>query len=307
MKRGLVLGCGGTVGGAWQIGALAGVEKVLGWDPRTADVIVGTSAGATAAAMLGAGVGVDEMIAAHRGDEAPRASVRDFCTRPPAARPVLPRGLPSSPPLVRAGLRSRATLTALAGLAPAGRTNPQFLSALVDDLVPDGTWVPHPAMWIVATDLATGERVAFGAPGRSKPAIGQAVRASWAVPGWYPPVTIEGRSYIDGGAASTASADLVTPLALDEVVVIAPMASGDGARVAGVTGAVEALMRRPMSRRLDREIGALRDAGTNVVRVHPGAYELAVMGPNFMNPRRRLPALEVALAQQPGRLETSWR
>ncbi|WP_273944180.1 patatin-like phospholipase family protein [Kutzneria chonburiensis] len=219
MRRGLVLGCGGTVGGAWQVGALAAVSRAWDWDPRTATAIVGTSAGASLGAMLGAGVGVDELLAAHRDDPPARPSVRRFFTQPPAPRPAFPFGRPSWR-LALLGLRRREYLAALAGLAPPGRTDPGFLDRLTDDLTLD-----HPAVWSVAVDARSGERVAFGAPGAPAASLRDAVRASWAVPGWYPPVTIDGRRYLDGGVASTASADLVAGLDLDEVVVIAPMAS----------------------------------------------------------------------------------
>jgi NTE family protein len=291
-RRGLVLGCGGTVGSAWQVGALAALEDRWGWDPRTADVIVGTSGGASLAALLGAGVGTAELVAAHRGRWGARPSIRRFCTRPPASLPALP-ALPGGWSLATAGLRRRAGLMTLAGLAPRGRTDPAFLDALVDDLLPDGGWVPHPAVWTVALDVGTGERVAFGSPGAPAASLRDAVRASWAIPGWFPPVTIDGHAYLDGGVASTASADLLIGQELDEVVVIAPMA---GARIAGVGGRLEGLMRRPMTRGLDRETAALEAAGTQVVRRCPTAAELAAMGPNFMNPHRRVPALEAALA-----------
>ena len=294
-RRGLVLGCGGTVGSAWQVGALSALEDRWGWDPRTADVIVGTSGGASLAALLGAGVGTAELVAAHRGRWGARPSVRRFCTRPPASLPALPV-LPGGWSLATAGLRRRAGLMTLAGLAPRGRTDPAFLDALVDDLVPDGGWVPHPAVWTVALDVDTGERVAFGSPGAPTASLRDAVRASWAIPGWFPPVTIGGRAYLDGGVASTASADLLIGQELDEVVVIAPMA---GASIGGVGGRLESLMRRPMSRGLDDETAALEAAGTHVVRLCPTAAELAAMGPNFMNPHRRVPALEAALTHAP--------
>lgn len=295
--RGLVLGCGGTVGGAWQVGAVKAVAGALDWDPRTADVIVGTSAGATMAAMLGAGVGVDELLAAQRDDASARESVRRFFTQPPAPRPGrLPFGRPRSLRMTVNGLRSRRPLAALTGLAPAGRTNPSFLDDLVDDLVP-GDWVDHPATWVVGADLATGNRVAFGSSAAPRVRMRDAVRASWAIPGWYPPVTMAGREYVDGGAASPTSADLVAGLGLDEVIIVAPMASEHAAGKG-----VERLVRAPMSRIVDAEVAALQAAGVRVLRVHPEEKELAVMGWNFMDPRYRTAALDAALTHVPGRV-----
>jgi NTE family protein len=302
-RRGLVLGCGGTVGGAWQVGALAAVAERFDWDPRTADVIVGTSSGSTLATMLGAGVGVDEMVAAQHGDLVARESVRTFFTDPPAMLPKAPIGLPASPRLALTGLARGRQLVALSGLAPTGRTDPSFLDDLVDDLVPSGEWVDHPRTWIVAASLTTGSRTAFGSPRAPKAAMRDAVRASWAVPGWYPAVTINGSDYLDGGMVSPASADLVRNEPLDEVVIIAPMASNDGSKVKGIAGRAEALLRKPMSRTLEHEVTQLKANGIKVTRVHPGAADLALMGPNFMDPRRRIAALECALAHVPYRLD----
>ena len=133
-------------------------------------------------------------------------------------------------------------------------------------------------------------------------ALRDAVRASWAVPGWYPAVQIGGERYLDGGVLSTASADLLAGMGLDEVVVVAPMASDDGSRVGGLGGIAEAMLRRPMSRRLDTEVAAVEASGARVVRIHPSSTELTSMGPNFMNPRRRIAALESAATHLPGRL-----
>ena len=68
----------------------------------------------------------------------------------------------------------------------------------------------------------TGARVAFGSPGAPRAQLGDALAASWAVPGWFPPVTVAGRRYLDGGTISSVSADLVIPRQLDELVVVAP-------------------------------------------------------------------------------------
>jgi NTE family protein len=67
MRRGLVLGCGGTVGSAWQVGVLAAVQRVWQWDPRSAAVVIGTSGGA----MLSAGV-----VLAHVPDQLARQGAR---------------------------------------------------------------------------------------------------------------------------------------------------------------------------------------------------------------------------------------
>ncbi len=67
-RWGLVLGGGGVLGGAWMVGALTALQEVHGLDARDAEVIVGTSAGSVTAALLGAGVTVDELRAHQLGD-----------------------------------------------------------------------------------------------------------------------------------------------------------------------------------------------------------------------------------------------
>ena len=300
LRRGLVLGCGGTVGGAWTVGALAAVAARLDWDPRSAEVIVGTSSGASIAAMIGAGVGVDELVAAQRDEPAARASVRTFFTSPPSATPPVPRPGVTSAALAGLGLRHRCAIAFASGLLPVGGGGPHFLDALADDLATRAGWVEHRATWLVAVDLGSARRVAFGMPGAPVVPLRHALHASWAIPGWYRPMRAHGRRYADGGARSPASVDLVAPLALDEVVLVAPMVSNVQTHPHGLGLRLESMtLRREMSRIVDREVAALARAGTHVLRVHPGADDLAEMGANFMDPRRRLAALEIALHTVP--------
>ncbi|MEV6239211.1 patatin-like phospholipase family protein [Lentzea sp. NPDC051838] len=267
MRRALVLGCGGTVGGAWQVGALAAVRDALGWEPASADVIIGTSSGAHLAVLLGRGLTITDLIAAQRDSSDAPAFARRFFTRPPGRWPRLTD------------------------------RDPAFLDGLTHDLVPG--WVPHPATWLVAVS-SRGARVAFGSPGAPRTSVAEALRASWAIPGWYQSVLIGRRRYFDGGVASPTSADLVPDV--DEVVIVAPMVSE--ARVPGVGGRLELVLRQRMNRVAAREVASLRARGIRVVRVHPGAAELAAMGWNFMDPARRLPALEAALTHVPARLRS---
>lgn len=294
-SRGLVLGCGGTLGAAWTIAALHALRRATDWDPREAEVLVGTSAGAEVAALLGSGVGVDDLLAAQLGRRDARPELLRHFAGPPRALPPRPAAFLGSPGLARHALRGTVpAMAGLSGLLPQGRGDARRLAALADSLTPAGRWVPHPATWLVATDFDTGRRTVFGHPDARPAALRDALRASWAVPGWFPPVRIADRRYADGGILSTASADLLVPSGLDEVYVVAPMSS----RVPGPRrglGRAEALLRRVMTRTLDTECAALRAAGTRVVRIEPTAADLEVMGGNFMDPRRRLTVLETAL------------
>lgn len=302
-RRGLVLGCGGTVGGAWTVGALAAVAHRLDWDPRTAELVVGTSSGASIAAMLGAGVSVDELVDAQHDRPGASAALRRFFTHPPGPYPPVPRPALTSAGLALRGLARRNPLAAASGLAPLGRGDTAFLRDLADALTRNRAWVEHPGTWIIAADLASGQRVAFGRAGAPTVPLSYALRASWAVPAWYPPVSAHGRSYADGGILSPCSADLVAEEGLDEVVLIAPMVSVGPHSARGIGARAEALLRSPMSAIADREVAALGAAGVKVLRVHPDAIDLAAMGANFMDPRNRRSALDAAARHVPGRLE----
>ncbi|MER5714142.1 patatin-like phospholipase family protein [Streptomyces sp. NPDC002132] len=309
-SRGLVLGCGGTLGTAWTVAALHSLRQATAWDPRDADVLVGTSAGAELAALLGAGVGVDELLAAQLAPQqatfapspaaAPAAAsarpelVRHFA-HPPRRTPPRPALMLGAPRLAARALTGAVpALTGLSGLLPRGRGDATWLAALADRLAPDGAWVSHPATWLAATDLDTGRRTLFGHPDAPKAALRDALRASWAIPGWFPPVRVDGRLYADGGISSPTSADLLADRGLDEVYIVAPMSSAVPGRRTGL-GRAEAVLRRVMTGVLNAECAALRAAGTRVIRVEPTAADLDTMGGNFMDPRRRPAVLETAL------------
>ncbi|WP_430333597.1 patatin-like phospholipase family protein [Rhodococcus sp. ACT016] len=291
LRRGVVIGCGGTLGAAWTVAALVAVRDVLGWDPRGADVLVGTSAGAELVTMLGGAIGVDEILAMQLG-ESTHPALSGHLAGAPGRIPPVPRPRLGSPALLRRGLP---TVTALSGLLPEGGGDAGWLDRLASGVADARGWVPHPETWLVAMDYATGERVAFGAQGAPNATLSQALRSSWAIPGWMPPVRIGGRRFVDGGAASTASADLLAGRGLDEVIVLAPMASRG--RIPGRGPAIleRLILRNWMSAGLDAEIAALEASGTRVIRIDATAEDLAVMGPNFMDDRRRLATLEHSL------------
>lgn len=307
-RRGLAIGCGGTLGAAWIVAALAATRDVLDWDARTADVMIGTSAGAEMVTMLGSGIGVDDLVAMQRGTST-NSILTAHMRCEPGRFPPLPRlrlGAPGQTVrAVRAGRLAgrQQLLTAGSGLLPVGSGDPGWLQRLADRLNPGGGWVSHPATWLAAMDYATGERVAFGSPTAPEANLGAALRASWAVPGWFPPVPIAGRRFIDGGAASTASVDLLIPEQLDEIVVITPMASTGHLPATSAGHFLERQMRDRMSAQLDDEVARVRATGTKVLRIDAGAEDLAVMGPNFMDGRRRQHTFEHSLTSTRKALE----
>ena len=124
--------------------------------------------------------------------------------------------------------------------------------------------------------------------------MADAVAASCAIPGFYHPVKIAGRRYVDGGICSTSNLDLLCGADLDLVVCLNPMSS-----VAPVAGGSPAdrfarIMRAAAGRRLAHEARKLRAEGTNVLILQPGGDDCALMGVNLMSGSRRVQVMEQA-------------
>ena len=293
-RRGLVLGAGGVLGAAWTTGALVALQEEYGWDPREAEVLVGTSAGSVLAASLGCGVSVDELLATQRG--LPGRVQYDHDASP--ALPPLPRpGIGSLRGAVAAARHPLRTtpMMALSTVLPRGRGSLEQVGQLVDEVVCDGDWTAHPRTWVVAMDYDSGRRVVFGREGAPPARLRDAVMASCSIPGWYAPVRIGGRRYVDGGACSPTSVDLVARLGLDEVVVLSPMTSLDYDAPWAVASRLERRVRRLATRRVVAEVKKVAATGTRVTLLGPGAEDLAAIGSNMMDPRRRERVLETSL------------
>jgi NTE family protein len=284
-----------------MIGALRALEEVEEFDPRTAEVILGTSAGSVLAALLGSGLSSSALVNHQQGIVVEGDTQLDYDydrdgsgPRPP--RPRLRMG--SRTLLARTAMHPRRVppLAAFYAMLPEGRASLESVGGLVGAANPNGSWSPHGGCWIVALDYDAGSRVVFGRPGAPKATLPEAVKASCAVPGWYAPVLIDGRRYIDGGTWSATSLDVLVGSGLDEVYVLAPMASFSYDHPDSVMARLERRWRRRVTRRLLREAELVRLSGTDVTMVGPGPDDLAVIGSNLMDPRRRRRVLEVSLA-----------
>ena len=299
-RTGVVLGAGGVLGAAWTIGALSALQEHTGEDPRDAEVLVGTSAGSVLASFLGCGVGVDVLLDHQRGLVHPDGPDIRFDPDTDSGGPL--------PPLPRPGIGSaRGVLStvrrpwrvtpmgALSAVLPQGRGSLDPVGTLVDAVCPKGAWAAHPQAWIVTMDYDSGRRTAFGRGNAPHASLRSAVMASCAIPGWYTPVRIGGRRFVDGGACSPTSVDLVLPLGLDEVVVLSPMTSLDYDRPTTAAGKLERRFRRLVTKRLVGEVKKVAATGTKVTLLGPGAEDLAVIGANLMDPRRRQQVLETSL------------
>ncbi len=300
-RRGLVLGAGGALGASWTVGALTALEQALDWDARAADILIGTSAGSVVAAMLAGGVSVDALRDHQQGVPAPDQAPFDYDYAAESARPPLPRlRLGSRSLLLRSALHPWhvSPMQTVSALLLEGRGNLDHIGSVVEQVVGAGEWPTGPETWIVAMDFDTGDRVAFGRDGAPLTDLAAAVKASCAIPGWYAPVVIDGRRYVDGGAVSPASLDLLAGGGLDVVYVLAPMSSLDH-RPDTAAGRFEHYLRAGVSRKLRRQAAAVRAAGTHVVLIGPTAEDLDAIGANLMDPRRRQRVLETSLRTSP--------
>jgi NTE family protein len=306
MRVGLVLGAGGVAGASWLIGALEALESETGWRVANADRIVGTSAGSVIGALAAAGIQPSLMAGYASGrtlddvvDAELRASLSEERVHGTEYR--LHRALPPFGPgswrLAMTTLRSprRHALSAvLAGWIPRGFISTEPVRRLVETLIP-GDWPAHESYWAVAADYGNGKRTAFGRPGAPPAVVGEAVAASCAIPGFYHPVQIGDRRYVDGGICSPSNLDLLRREGLDLVVCVNPMSSIAGAMQGGSPGdRMAAIMRAASGRRLGHEAAKLREAGTEVVLLQPDADDCALMGLNLMSRTRRVEIIEQA-------------
>jgi NTE family protein len=285
MRIGLVLGAGGTVGQAYHAGVLAALEHDLGWDARTADVVVGTSAGSVTGSLLRLGVPAHDLAA--------WAVSAPLSVESRHSSPWLDRDAPQFPPLSLAfwlrrwrppparllarvarrpwALRPGVLATAM---MPAGEVDLGSHTSVLDEVCP-GDWPDD--LWVCATRRDDGRRVVFGRAGSPRARLSEGVTASCAIPGYFAPVVVDGREYVDGGVHSPSNADVLRHAGLDLVVAVSPMSAAGG-----LAPTVDAGIRYAVHRRLERELAALAAAGTTVVRIEPARDALDAMGVNMM-------------------------
>jgi NTE family protein len=305
MRIGLVLGAGGIQGGAWLTGGLDALAQETGWDPASAEYVVGTSAGAMIGALAASGVPPWFMVAHSRGEtfegvvDADGRAASD-ADRAAGARFELVRTWPPiGPGSWRLALRTLANprryspATVASGWLPRGIFATDSLGETIRRVVPSG-WSLHPNLWIVACDYETGRRVAFGRPDAPEADLADAVEASCAIPGIYHPVKIGGRRYVDGGIRSTSNLDLLKDEGLDLVICLNPTSTLHPLRAINPRDAFNIAFQRASGRRLGSEAKKLRAAGTEVVLIQPLRDDLQAMGPNLMSPRNRNRVIEIA-------------
>lgn len=207
-----MLAGGGIAGIAWETGVLCGIADEAPDAARillTADVLVGTSAGSTVAAQLGSGFGIDEL---YRRQSAAESAEIDAGVSIETITGVFLSAL-SDPEATTAEKLRRIGEIALTTPTVAEEVR----RAVIEQRLPSHDW-PERELRVTAIDTATGELVTFDRT--SEVDLVDAVAASCAVPGVWPPVTIGSRRYMDGGVGSTVN--MAVAADCDAAVVLVP-------------------------------------------------------------------------------------
>jgi NTE family protein len=304
---GIVLGAGGVLGGAWMAGALAALNQVTGWDPREADWLVGTSAGALFAALLAAGVPPPRLLPPAQQAEPTNEWILNELALQASYRSShwLPNAPLGSWRLALAGMLQVpsiwSVLQMLSGIVPAGRISADPIMRTVRQAGAHG-WPVRPNCRIVATDYTSGKRVVFGESGAPRVGLAEAVGASCAIPGFFEPVSINGRRYVDGGLHSLCNLDLLDAGELDVVICFSAMTSHLARRgPVPLRRSVHSLFGLGVEQ-LDRQANALASQGVEVIVIEPTAVDQAAMGANLMDAGRWRTVIEVALSSVAGQL-----
>jgi NTE family protein len=247
--RALVLGGGGVTGIAWEFGILAGLAEA-GVDLTGADVVVGTSAGSVVGAIICSGESV--------------AHAYERQLAPPTAEKAAKLGLGVVARLAVAmllGGDARRRRARIGRMALRTKTVPeQERRAIIAARLGDADWPARQRLLVTAVAADNGDEVVFDRD--SGVSLVDAVAASCAVPLVWPPVTINGRRYIDGGARTPANVDLAA--GCERVVALAPItfaAARDGrpqAQLDALPGGPRTLLVAPDER-------ARRAIGRNVL------------------------------------------
>lgn len=262
----LVLGGGGVTGVAWEVGLLTGLHEA-GVDLSTADLVVGTSAGAAVAAQVTSGTSFPELyarqVASTSGELPARLGPLTMLRYGwSMLRAHTPEELGR-----RMGRLALATKTVSEG---SRRT-------AIASRLPKDTWPERP-LQLTTVNATTGAfRVLERSSGVS---LTDAVAASCAVPGVWPPVTLDDGRYVDGGMHSAVNADLAQGFA--RVVILAPLTVGLGVMPSVAT-----------------QVRALETQGARVVVVSPDAGARKAMGRNVLDPAMRRPSAETGRRQAP--------
>jgi NTE family protein len=260
--RALVLGGGGVAGISWELGILIGLHDT-GMDVRGADVITGTSAGSVVGAQIASGTDLESLFASQL-TPVEQSKERMVAFDLAQMMEAFSQAVAGAGPDIKA-MRARIGAYALAvpTISEAERR------VIIEARLPVHTWSQR-RLLIVAVDTETGEEYIMDR--ESGVSLVDAVAASCAVPGIWPPVTIAGRRYMDGGVRSATNADLAK--GSDRILILNPL--GANANYFGAGTAEEA--------------AALEREGSQVLVIAPDAASATAIGLNPLDPATREPS-----------------
>lgn len=264
--RALVLGGGGVAGIAWETGLLFGLAEA-GVDVLDADVLLGTSAGSAVAAQVTSGTPLAELYDRHAVDSEESAEI-----------PVevdLEKMVAEWTSLMSQTEPGQELRAAIGRYAMAASTVPERRRReVIEARLPEHKW-PDRDLRIVAVDASTGEERVFTADDGAD--LVDVVAGSCAVPGIWPPMTIDDRRYIDGGARSSTNVDLVSDF--DIVLVLAPVED-----LTVLDPDVDKASKKVLKRK-------------NTLAIRPDEDSLAAFGLNPLDPATARPAAQAGRAQ----------
>ncbi|MHB8598619.1 MAG: patatin-like phospholipase family protein [Ktedonobacteraceae bacterium] len=270
--RALVLGGGGVAGVAWELGILVGLHDA-GVDVQDADIIIGTSAGSVVGAQITSGADIESLFSSQMvpTEQSKERAVAFDPTQMMEAFGQAIAGAGSDTKTMRA--RIGAYALAAQTIPEAGRRT------IIESRLPVHEW-PQQRLLIVAVDTETGEEYIMDRG--SGVNLVDAVAASCAVPGIWPPVTIAGHRYMDGGVRSATNADLAK--GYERILILNPL--GANANFLGAS--------------LDAEVASLQREGSQVLVIAPDAASTTAIGMNPLDPATRQPSVQAGRAQGRG-------
>lgn len=266
-RIGLALAGGGPLGAIYEVGALCALEEAVdGLDFTACDGYIGVSAGGFIAASLANGMTPRQICAAFIENTAEPPDRFDPAELLQPAWGEFGRRLRLLPGLLAEAAREvllegRSVLGAVerlgrvlpTGLLASERFGEALSRAFAEPGRSNDFRQLRRRLVLVATDLDSGEAIPFGAEGWDHVPISQAVQASAALPGLFPPVEIAGRHYVDGALKKTLHASVLLDRGLDLLICLNPLVPYESDRLSNR----EARSRR--ARQLAKKIG--RPAG----------------------------------------------
>ncbi len=246
-KVGIALAGGGPLGAIYEIGALVALERALkGLTLTEMDVYVGVSSGAFIAAGLANGISPSEMHAMFILDRSHHDPFEPGILLRPAFGELASR-LMRLPELMQAAALAYVGALPMRGFVESFmRLTRGLPNGLFDNSAfaayyarrfsepgrtDDFRKLPH-KLFIVATDLDSGRSTPFGAPGLDHVPISEAIKASAALPGLYPPARIGDRDYVDGALKKTLHASVALKEGAKLVICVNPLVPYDADRAA---------------------------------------------------------------------------